>query len=255
VLAIKTKLLGAQHWQVIDARLALEDTDRLARMVPAGRHRLEEAGQLNRQVDQLYQQGKAHEAIPLAQKALEINKQTLGERHPYYATSLNNLALLYMSQGECAKAEHLYRQALEIRKQILVERHPDYAASVNNLAALYEAQGEYAKAEHLYRQALQIYKQTFGERHPDYARSLHNLAGLYWSQGEYAKAEPLYRQALQIYKQTFGERHPAYATSRSFLSQAGTAWLVQRPQPRAQGFFHAKPGRSVQGNVGEQRAT
>jgi hypothetical protein len=50
------------------------------------------------QVVQLYQQGNPHGAIPLAQKALEICKQALGERHPNYATSLNNLAGLYYSQ-------------------------------------------------------------------------------------------------------------------------------------------------------------
>jgi CHAT domain-containing protein/tetratricopeptide (TPR) repeat protein len=218
VLAIKTKLLGEQRWQVIDARLALEDTDRLARMVPADRHRLDEAGQLDRQAVQLYQQGKTHQAIPLAQKAVEIRKQTLGERNRAYATSLNNLALMYKSQAEYDKAEPLYRQVLEILKRALGERHPHYASSLNNLAGLYESQGEYAKAEPLCRQALDIRKQTLGERHPIYASSLNNLAKLYYSQGEYAKAEPLCRQALEIRKQTLGERHPDYAESLEGLA-------------------------------------
>jgi hypothetical protein len=55
VLAIKTKLLGAEHGQVTDARIALEHVDRLARMTPADRHRLGESGQLNLQSFQLYQ--------------------------------------------------------------------------------------------------------------------------------------------------------------------------------------------------------
>jgi tetratricopeptide (TPR) repeat protein len=48
---------------------------------------------------------------------LLINKQVLGERHPHYATSLNNLASLYQSQGEYAKAEALFRQALAVLRQ------------------------------------------------------------------------------------------------------------------------------------------
>ena len=32
----------------------------------------------------------------------------LGEKHPDYATSLNNLARLYQSMGDYAKAEPLY---------------------------------------------------------------------------------------------------------------------------------------------------
>ena len=93
----------------------------------------------------------------------------LGENHPDYAASLNNLAMLYQAMGDYAKAEPLFRQALEIRKKALGENHPDYATSLNNLAVLYQAMGDYAKAEPLYRQALEIQKQALGENHPDYA--------------------------------------------------------------------------------------
>jgi tetratricopeptide (TPR) repeat protein len=166
VLAIQTKLRGADHWQVIDARIALEDVERLARMEPADRRRRTEAEHLNRLVIQLYQQGKTREAIALAQKALEIRKEVQGERHPAYAQSLNNLAALYYLQGAYPQAERLYRQALDIRKQVQGDRHPEYATSMNNLAELYKTQGEYTKAEPLYRQALQIRKQALGERPP-----------------------------------------------------------------------------------------
>ncbi len=100
----------------------------------------------------------------------------LGERHPDYATSLNNLALLLKSQGDYAAARPLYEQALAIRKEVLGERHPDYAHSLNNLAVLLKSQGDYAAARPLYEQALAIHKEVLGERHPDYATSLNNLA-------------------------------------------------------------------------------
>jgi CHAT domain-containing protein len=159
VLAIQTKVHGKDHWMVTDARLALEGVERLARLAPADRRLLAEAVQLNGRVVQLYQQGKTPEAFPLAQKALEIRKQVLGERHPDYANSLNNLAALYDSQGQHAKAEPLHRQALEIRHQVLGERHPHYAISLSNLAGLYQALGAYAPAEPLYRQALAALRQ------------------------------------------------------------------------------------------------
>jgi CHAT domain-containing protein/Tfp pilus assembly protein PilF len=218
VLAIHTKRLGAQHWQVTDARLALEDVDRLARMEPANRRRLNGAEQLSSQAVQLYQQGKTRAGIPLAEKAAEIRKQVLGERHADYAQSLNNLAALYRAQGEFARAEPLFRQAVAIAQQTLGECHPAYAISLNNLADLYLHQGKSAKAEPLYRQALEICRQALGERDPAYATSLNNLADLYREQGAYAKAEPLYRQALELRKQVQGERHPDYATSLNNLA-------------------------------------
>ena len=69
-------------------------------------------------------------ALPLCRQALEIRRTALGENHPDYAGSLNNLALLYHSMGDYAAALPLLRQALEIRRIALGENHPDYATSL-----------------------------------------------------------------------------------------------------------------------------
>jgi CHAT domain-containing protein/DNA-binding XRE family transcriptional regulator len=179
---------------------------------------LAEAVRLNQQAVELYQQGKYNEAISLAEKALAIIKQQLGENHPYTALSLNNLAELYFSQGRYAEAEPLYLQALAIYKQQLGENHPYTAQSLNNLAELYRNQGRYADAEPLYLQALAIYKQQLGENHPFTAISINNLASLYQSQGRYAEAEPLYKEALAIHKQKLGENHPDTVQSLNNLA-------------------------------------
>ena len=103
---------------------------------------LEEAQALNEKVVQLYQQGRYREALPLAQRALEIREKVLGpEQHPDIANSLNNLALLYRVMGRYEQAEPLYQQALEIREKVLGQQHPDIANSLNNLAVLYYAHG------------------------------------------------------------------------------------------------------------------
>ena len=39
---------------------------------------------------------------------MEIRRTALGERHPDYAASLNNLAVLYRAMGRHAEAEPLY---------------------------------------------------------------------------------------------------------------------------------------------------
>jgi hypothetical protein len=94
VLATLTRLHGKDHWAVTDPRLALQDVELLVRLEAAERSRLAQAWQLNERAVQLHEQGKTREAVPLAQKALEINRQVLGERHPHYATYLNHLAAL-----------------------------------------------------------------------------------------------------------------------------------------------------------------
>ena len=83
--------------------------------------------------------GEYDRAEPLYRQALEIKKKALGEEHPDYANSLNNLAALYRALGAYDRAEPLFCQALEIKKKALGEWHPDYANSLNNLALLYQA--------------------------------------------------------------------------------------------------------------------
>ncbi len=85
--------------------------------------------------------GDYAKAEPLFRQALEIRKRALGENHPDYAASLNNLAALYEEMGDYAKAEPLYREALAIDKRALGENHPDYATSLNNLGRAVRGHG------------------------------------------------------------------------------------------------------------------
>jgi tetratricopeptide (TPR) repeat protein len=160
------RLYGERAWQTTDARLALQHARRLQQLAPHQRQALAKADAQQQQVIQLHGQGQYARAIPLAAQVLEVRQQLLGEEHPDTATSLNNLALLYVDQGDYARAEPLYQQALAIRKKVLGEEHPDTATSLNNLARIYRRQGDYARAEPLYQQALAIRKKVLGEEHP-----------------------------------------------------------------------------------------
>ena len=62
--------------------------------------------------------GKYFMAEPLYLEALSIDEQTLGINHPDYASSLNNLGVLYNDLGNYNKAEYYYLKALKIRKNI-----------------------------------------------------------------------------------------------------------------------------------------
>ena len=87
----------------------------------------------------------------------------MGDDHPDYAASLNNLAELYRSMGIYSDAEPLYRQATEIWRKSLGEDHPDCATSLNNLALMYYSIGRYNDAEPLYRQATEIRRKVLGK--------------------------------------------------------------------------------------------
>ncbi|MBE9004106.1 CHAT domain-containing protein [Fortiea sp. LEGE XX443] len=180
---------------------------------------LQEADELNQQVDKLYQEGKYTTAIPLAERALAIREKVLGKEHPDVATSLNNLAFLYQRQGKYQQAESLYQRSLAIRKKVLGKEHPAVATSLNNLAELYRAQEKYQQAEPLYLRALAIWEKVLGQEHLNVASSLNNLALLYLAQDNYQQAEPLFQRSLAIAEKIFGKEHPNVATSLNNLAQ------------------------------------
>jgi CHAT domain-containing protein/Tfp pilus assembly protein PilF len=166
----------------------------------------------------LYEQGKYQEAIPLAEKRVDLTERTLGAEHIATAASLNDLAVLYQAMGDYAKAEPLCQKVLQINQKVLGPDHADTAASLNNLAELYHNMGAYDKAEPLFQQALQICQKVLGPDHANTATTFDNLASLYEDIGDYAKAEPLYRQALQIRQKALGPEHPDTATSLNDLA-------------------------------------
>ena len=179
----------------------------------------DDPGALNQRVNQLIEQGKYQEAIPIAERAVEVAKHTLGPDHPKTADALNDLGFIFQKIGNYAKAEPLYQEALRIRQKVLGPEHSDTANSLNNLASLYWAMGEYVKAEPLLKEALGIRQKVFGSGHPDTAQSLNNLAELYQAMGEYAKAEPLLQEALRIRQKVLGSENPDTAVSLNNLAE------------------------------------
>ena len=174
--------------------------------------------ELNREVVQLYQQGRYGEAIPVAQQAVAEAEAHFGPGDARTATGLNNLAGLYESMGRYGEALPLYRRALAIREKALGADHPNTATSLNNLAGLFRAMGRYDEALPLYRGALAIREKALGVDHPDTAGSLNNLAGLYRAMGRYDEALPLYRRALAIHEKALGADHASTATSLNNLA-------------------------------------
>ncbi|WP_396133445.1 tetratricopeptide repeat protein [Acaryochloris sp. 'Moss Beach'] len=70
-------------------------------------------------------------------KTLEIGKKCLGNRHPWIATNISNLASCYKSQNKIDQAESLYSEALTLYRKLLDESHPSLTEALNNLGMLY----------------------------------------------------------------------------------------------------------------------
>jgi CHAT domain-containing protein/tetratricopeptide (TPR) repeat protein len=143
--------------------------------------------------------GKFDAAEQLYVKVLQIQRSSLGDKHPDVALSLQNLAVLYVKMGRYPEAEPLYRQALDIWEAALGNRHPDVALALHNLASLYHnGMGRYGEAEPLYRKALEIKIAVLGKDHPDVATTLNNLAALCVATSREGEGLELMKQAQSI---------------------------------------------------------
>jgi CHAT domain-containing protein len=195
---------------------------------------LAEAERLEQQISQLNIQGKQSEAISLAQRALTIYEQMLGQEHFKVANSLDTLADLYLSQKNYSQAEPLYQRALSIREKRLKQLPLGVVSSLNTLAGLYKEQGKYSAAEPLLQRSLYIYAKVLGQDDsPELVPSLGNLARIYHAQGKYTQAERLYQRTLAI-GEKLGRSHPFVVGSLNNLS---LLYLNQGNIPRAVKFL------------------
>jgi purine nucleoside permease len=72
----------------------------------------------------------------------DIRRIALGENHPEFAQSLNNLATLHYSTERYEDAKHLLQQAMNITRAAFGENHPQYVTFRTRYAVLCEKRGE-----------------------------------------------------------------------------------------------------------------
>jgi tetratricopeptide (TPR) repeat protein len=166
----------------------------------------------------LRERGQYAQAEPLLERAFSMREKVLGPEHLETASSLNELAWLYILHGKYQQAERLLQPALASFEHVLGPVHPMVAYALNSLASAYLYEGKYVEAEQLLQRVLAI-GEALGNNHPMLADSLNSLANLYNVQGKYVQAEPLYQRAIAIDVKVLGSEHPNLATRFNSLAE------------------------------------
>jgi CHAT domain-containing protein len=208
---------------------------------------LKRAEELNVRVMQLFPQGRAAEALPLAEEAVQIDRRLYPAGHANLASSLNNLGVLRQAAGDLAGAEKVHREALAMRRRLFpperfAQGHPELAISLHNVGDLLRVRGDLAGAEALLREALAMRRrlfppERFPDGHPKVALSLNTLGLVCKERGAFDQAGPLLREALAMRqtlypRERYPQGHPELATS---LSSLGSLLVVR------QDFVAAEP--------------
>lgn len=179
---------------------------------------LEEADALVAKTQQLNQEGRYREAIPLAKRAIQIREKRHGSEDPNTAVAINNLAELYRATGEYAEAEPLYQKAVAIFIAKFGPHDVRTTIPLGNLGMFYQMTGAMKKAEPLLERVVAIQEKNLGAEHALTGEATNNLANFYEVTGAYSRAESLYQQALAIQQKARGIEHPTTATTLDNLA-------------------------------------
>jgi CHAT domain-containing protein/Tfp pilus assembly protein PilF len=233
-LAIREKVLGANHLAVADALQAIaqlceEKGDyakaqslvtralsiRESALTPEDPSVAESIASLG---VVFFSKGDYAQAESLLQRAKGILEKRLGPDHSSVAATIVSLGRVYVEKAQYGEAESAYSRALEIQERALGPNHLLVATTLGSLGALHYYLADYSIAESFYRRATLITQTELGADHPNVGKGLHNLAALLDRTGDYAQAEPLYHRAIEIWQRTLGPNHPLVAKALSNLA-------------------------------------
>ena len=179
----------------------------------------EEAKRLVEQINKLRAAAKYAEAIPLAERLIEMVEKEAGPEHVVVAQLINGLAELYRMTRNFDRAEPLYQRALATRQKLLGPEHPDVAVTLNNFALLYIQKRDYGRAEALLQRAISIHEKIPEASPSDFVATLNNLGQLYSDKGEYDRAEALFIRAQTITEKALGPNDPIVAIGLNKLAR------------------------------------
>jgi serine/threonine-protein kinase len=161
-------------------------------------------------------------AEPLLTDALKLRRDALGEEHLDTASSLHEVALLYLEQGKVQDAEGLLRRALAIRERLAGLEAPVVADSLEGLREL-GPQLSWPETEGFARRILKIRRQHLEEDHPQVGFAQFNL-GLGLALGGN------YQEGLSLLEPGFASLEKALAPDDPLLAEAalGLGGMLRR---------------------------
>gem|GEM_PF-509401 len=220
------QFLPADHWRVVNARVALDRIEKIAGLSELQRPRLIEARQQFETASRLYGERKYAEAAVAARAAMQTRSELLGQDSSDVALATNLLALALDGSGAHAESVPLLKQAQAIWTRSSGERHPEVATCLQNLTETYLTIGDLPQAERCCREAFEIRLHAYGKQDSDTLTSLRRLgeilarkASRQETAANFAAAEQARQQVLELFQEQYGAQDYRTVDARVELEQ------------------------------------
>ncbi|HYY99373.1 MAG TPA: tetratricopeptide repeat protein [Pyrinomonadaceae bacterium] len=208
---------------------------------------LKEAARLNGEVVKLYAAGKYEDALPLAERCLELYEKELGRSHTLVAGALLNLAATERSLNRLEDAKGHYRRAASILEKAGDEGVRPLINAVEGQARL---ESDIYNAAELHKRALDLGEKAYGPDAPELAQMLFPLGHVNELLGRRADAERYFKRFLDVAAKAKGAREDdlavAYLRLGCIAGKDGKEGEAAAYKARAEGMLKLGP---IEGGV------
>lgn len=213
---------------------ALELLDRAVRLQSGSKPSAELAASISELANVHFYAGHYDISDALNQRALALQRQFYGDRHPLVADTLINLGAIQFQEGHYAESERFNRQALDIVQAWYGNNHPETADTMTILGQSLTYQNRFDEAEILLRQSLSILEHVYGPVHPRVAYALNELGQVAIRQAKLEDAEADFSREVSIYRTLYHDKH--YLISIALSNLAGV-YATRKQYSRAEQLF------------------
>jgi CHAT domain-containing protein/tetratricopeptide (TPR) repeat protein len=227
---------------------------------PKQQEQLPERDRLAKQVEELRQTGKFDEAVPVAERVLDLERRPGAGMTPGVAEALSRLAELHELRGDWGRALEGRREALTVRLSVDGKDHwrtvdarlsVAFAEKVAGLgkrdqakvasavrkeqeAARLEGQGKSAESERVALEVLETYRAVVGPETAEVARVWHRIGRACLGSDDARRAKDANEQAVAIRRKVLPTSHPDLGRS---LNNLGSAERTLGNNSRARELF------------------
>ena len=193
------------------------------------------AGSLTLLANAEYDIGKYDASDELNRRALALDRQVHGDRHPDVAENLINLATVQFKLEHYSTAESYYRQALDIQQFWYGPNHPNTADVTTQLAQVLEAEGKLDEAQKLLNQALETQDSAGQDRPQVRAAFMLNARGLIEQRrGALKAAASDFQRSAEVYALLYGANHRDTTIA---IGNLGSLYLSEQKYAKAEEQF------------------
>src|SRR5690606_2670120 len=136
----------------------------------------------------LSRHGRDAEALPLLERAMQLKRQALGDRHPSLLYTLDAMGRARAHLGDRERALEDLRASLAMAREVLGEPSARVAGSYSELGSLLQDMGRYEEAEQAYLAAISQHREVDGGGSAAEAVAVNNLATLLEDIGRFREA-------------------------------------------------------------------